>query len=126
MKLTSGDVIFLGNGAPAVVAQVDRNSGSIVLERERAKVQEQVENGLKNHLDDSQRSFLNVSINSVKDDSTSKEIQNLYDLIQNYKESKKVDPKVLRYLENELMHRMHRDGHIPANFKVDLRNVPQY
>jgi hypothetical protein len=126
MKMVNGDVIFLSTGRPAVVKNVDYESGTVELENDLAKIQKQSEKGIKNNLDEKQRSAYNVNLKSVEADSKKDEIQNLYELIQSYKESKRIDPKVLRYLENELMHRMLRDEHTPPNYQTDLRNIPQY
>lgn len=126
MKMVNGDIVFLRDGAPAVVKKVDHETGKVVLDNDITKVQKQVEKGLKNHLDERQRSAYNLNLNNIQDDSKQEEIQNLYDLIQNLKESKRADPKVLHYLENELLHRMHRDNYTPPNFEVDMRNLPNY
>lgn len=125
MKITNGDIVFLRDGAPAVVKNVNHDDGKVVLERDLKKVQKQAEDGVINHLDEKQRASYKLSLNAVKDDTKQEEIQNLYDLIQNYRESKRIDPKVLHYLENELMHRMNRDGYTPPDYAVDLRNLPQ-
>jgi len=126
MNLVNGDVVFLRNGAPAVVKNVDQSSGKVVLDDDLAKVQQQSEKGLKNHLDEKQRASYNVHLQSVEGDSKQEEIRNLYETILFLKDSRQVDPKVLRYLENELMHRMHRDDYTPPNYQVDMRNLPQY
>lgn len=126
MKMVNGDVIFLRNGAPAVVKNVDHSSGKVVLEEDLSKVQKQTENGLKNNLDESQRASYNVHLKSVEGDSKQEEIRNLYETILFLKDSRQADPKVLRYLENELMHRMLRDDYTPPNYQVDKRNLPQY
>lgn len=126
VKIVNGDIIFLRNGTPAVVKNVDKSSGQVVLESEMSKVQQQAENGVKNSLDENQRESYNTNLSKIRDDSKQDEIQNLYELIQSHRQSKQIDPKVLRYLENELMHRMLRDDYTPPNFQVDLKNVPQY
>jgi hypothetical protein len=126
MKMVNGDIIFLSSGRPAVVKNVDYESGTVELENDLTKIQKQSEKGIKNNLDENQRSAYNVNLKSVEADSKQDEIQNLYELIQSYKESKRIDPKVLRYLENELMHRMLRDEYTPPNYQTDLRNIPQY
>ncbi|NBW83385.1 hypothetical protein EBR21_16675 [bacterium] len=125
MKMVNGDVIFLGNGRPAVVKNVDYGAGTVELENDLAKIQKQAEGGIKNNLDEKQRAAYNVSLKNIESDSKKEEIQNLYDMIQSYKETKRVDPKVMRYLENELMHRMLRDEYTPPNYQTDLRNLAQ-
>ncbi|MFZ9521060.1 MAG: hypothetical protein ACO3A4_11350 [Silvanigrellaceae bacterium] len=126
MKMVNGDVIFLSNGRPAVVKKVEHELGTVELENDLSKIQKQADKGLKNTLDEKQRASYNVNLKNIESDSKQEEIQNLYEMIQSYKESKRIDPKVLHYLENELLHRMLRDQYSPPNYQTDLRNVPQY
>ena len=126
MRIVNGDIIYLRDGSPAVVKKVSRESGQVISDDDIKSVQKQAEAGVKNGLDESQRNSFKVNLNLIKGDSKQEEIRNLYDLIQSHKDSKRIDPKVLNYLENELMHRMHRDNYMPENYEVNLRNVPQY
>jgi len=126
MRVMNGDVVFLRDGSPAVVKKVNPESGDVVLDYEVTKVQKHAQNGIKNSLDERQRSSYNLNLSQIKDETKQEEIQNLYDLIQDLKETKRIDPKVLHYLENELMHRMNRDKYVPPEYEVNFRNVPQY
>jgi hypothetical protein len=126
MRIVNGDVIYLRDGSPALVRNVNREAGEVVLDYDLRNVQKQAANGIKNGLDEQQRKAYESKLSEIKDDSKHEEIKNLYALIQFHKESKRVDPKVLHYLENELMHRMLRDNYVPENYQENLRNVPQY
>ncbi|NBX16861.1 MAG: hypothetical protein EBR09_05790 [Proteobacteria bacterium] len=126
MRILNGDIIYMRDGTPAVVKKVDGQNGTVNLDDKLQNVQKHAEGGVKNGLTEGQRKSFNVNLNLIKGDSKQEEIRNLYDLIQNHKDSKRIDPKVLHYLENELMHRMHRDNYVPEDYATDLRNVPQY
>ena len=126
MRITNGDVVFLRNGSPALVKEVNREAGKVLLDYDLKDVQKMTEHGLKNHLSENQRASYNVTLREVESSDKYEEIQDLHEVIQNLRANRRTDPKVLHYLENELMHRMHRENYTPPNFEVDMDNLPQY
>jgi hypothetical protein len=126
MRIVKGDVVFQRNGSPAVVKEVVRENGKVVLDYDLEKVQKTAERGLKNHLNEAQRASYNLTLKDVESSDKREEITDLYDAIQNLRANRRTDPKVLHYLENELMHRMHREKFTPQNYEVDLDTIPQY
>ncbi|NBO37283.1 hypothetical protein EBU99_01735 [bacterium] len=126
MRIMKGDVVFQRDGSPALVKNVDVESGKVLLDYELGNIQKASEKGVKNSLEERQRSAYNLTLRDVESADKKEEIQNLYDVIDNLKTSRRSDPKLIRYLENELMHRMHRENYTPPNYEVDLENLPQY
>lgn len=126
MRITKGDVVFQRNGSPAVVKDIEQDSRKVVLDENIDSVQKAAARGLKNNLNEAQREAFNITLKDVENSDKQQEISELYETIENLRSGKKTDPKVLRYLENELMHRMHRENFVPQNYRHDLDNFPQY
>lgn len=126
MRIVNGDVVFLRNGTPALVKEVNSETGKVILDYDLKNVQKVTEKGLKNHLTESQRASYNVTLREVESSDKKEEIQDLHEVIQNLRSNRRTDPKVLHYLENELMHRMLRENYTPPNFEVNKENLPQY
>jgi hypothetical protein len=91
-----------------------------------SEVQKQASRGVKNHLSENQRSSYNVTLKSVENDDKREEIEGLHEVVQNLRSNKRTDQKVLKYLENELMHLMLRENYTPKNYEVKMDSLPQY
>lgn len=126
MRIEKGDVVFLKNGTPALVRDVKKESGTAILDENLSEVQKQTARGIKNHLNENQRSSYNVSLKSVESDDKREEIESLHEVVQNLRSNKRTDQKVLKYLENELMHLMLREDYTPKNYEVKTDTLPQY
>jgi hypothetical protein len=126
MRINKGDVVFLKNGTPALIKEVKKDGGHAILEESLAEVQKQTARGIKNHLNETQRSSYNTTIRSVENENKKDEIESLREVVQNLRSNKRTDQKVLKYLENELMHLMLREDYTPKNFEVNMDSLPQY
>ena len=105
---------------------VNKEEGKVVLEQEIDQVQKAAGRGVKNNLQQDQREAYNAVLDDVSNTDKHQEIRDLYGTIQKLKSSKVGDSKVLRYLENELMHRMNRENYTPKEFEIDLENIPLF
>lgn len=122
MAVVVGDVLFARSGDPSLVRSKDANSGNVVLERDFASVQEHAKEGLKNGLMPEQREAYQATLSEVRDPDRRKEIDNLATKLNSLKETGG-DPRVLRYLEQELAYRMTKERHVPRTLVVDPRNI---
>ncbi|MEY4064613.1 MAG: hypothetical protein RIR26_821 [Pseudomonadota bacterium] len=126
MRILSGDIVFQRDGRPALVKTVNKEEGKVVLEQEIDQVQKSANRGIKNNLLQEQREAYNAVLEDVSNSDKHQEIRDLYGTIQKLKANKVGDSKVLRYLENELMHRMNREKYTPKEFEIDLENIPLF
>jgi hypothetical protein len=126
MRIVAGDIVFQRDGRPAVVKTVNKEQGKVVLEKDLDQVQEAASRGVKNNLLQEQRDEFNSVLDDVANSDKRQEIRDLYGTLQKLKASKVGDSKVLRYLENELMHRMNRENYTPTEFATDLENIPLF
>jgi hypothetical protein len=126
MRIEKGDVVFMKNGTPALVREVNKENGKAILDESLSEVQKQSSRGIKNYLNERQRASYNVTLNSVENDDKREEIEGLHEVVQNLRSNKRTDQKVLKYLENELMHLMLRENYTPKNYEVKTDTLPQY
>lgn len=126
MRIVAGDIVFQRDGRPAMVKTVNKEQGKVVLEQDLDQVQKAAGRGIKNNLLQEQRDEYNSVLDDVANSDKRQEIRDLYGTIQKLKASKVGDSKVLRYLENELMHRMNRENYTPTEFATDLENIPLF
>lgn len=126
MRIEKGDVVFLKNGTPALVKEVKQDGGRAILDENLSEVQKRTERGIKNYLSESQRASYNVTIKSIESEDKREEIEGLHEVVQNLRSNRRTDPKVLKYLENELMHLMLREKYTPKNYEVNMDTLPKY
>ncbi|RDB35668.1 hypothetical protein [Spirobacillus cienkowskii] len=125
--ITQNDILWSRTGEPVRIANRDNNTGKIILDKDFAKVQETAKFGIRNGLEPKQKEeyLANLSAIESKPDirrntpDKRQEIRDLYHQIKRLKEER-IDPRVIRYLENELQYRIVREKFAPE----DLETAP--
>lgn len=122
MTIQAGDILFSRVGRPVLVTSRDPDTESVNLQEDISQVQKAARLGIKNGLQPDQRDLFERTRLSVISDDKRQEILSLRDRIKEMKDSG-ADPKVMRYLENELQHLVVREGITPGDYRINERTL---
>lgn len=125
MAITQGDIVFNREGKPVTVTSKDKSNGNVTVDKNFDRIQAENRNGIRNGLDPSQKSAYKAILTEVNNPDKQAEIDLLAKKIDELKKSN-VDPRVLRYLDSELKHRMSRERYQPETFQVDPTTLITY
>lgn len=125
MSIIPGDVVFGRDGRPLTVTSKDKQSGNVTVDKSLARVQAENRDGLRNGLNAEQKSAYKTMLSEVESPDKQREIDELSKKIDELKKGN-VDPRVLRYLESELKHRMNRENYQPETFQIDPSTLITY
>jgi hypothetical protein len=125
MNINPGDVLFLRGGKPSVVKNKDETTGNILVDRELDSARTATPFGIKNGLAPEQREAYQTILSDVSDKDKHQEIETLYKQVEQFKKEKK-DPRLVKYLENELHFRMVREKYYPQNYTTDPLSLLSY
>ena len=117
--ISPNDILWNRNGDPVRIADRNNKNGKIILDPDFSHVQETAKFGIKNALEPAQKEAYHLELSNVENpDDRHQEIRDLYNKITQLKHEN-TDPRVLKYLENELQFRIVREKFTPENFAVD-------
>ena len=117
--IAPNDILWNRNGDPVRIADRNNKNGKIVLDPDFAKIQETAKFGIKNGLEPDQKEAYATNLSGIENnDDRHQEIRDLYSKITKLKQSN-TDPRVIKYLENELQYRIVRENFTPEDFEVD-------
>lgn len=118
MGITVGDVLYTRDGKPVLVTSKDAKTGNLTVERDYDRIRQATNLGLKNGLPERAKDAYRAVLSSVEDEDKRAAID---DLVKQVDELRKenADPRLLRYLESELQHRIQRDHYHPKEEVVD-------
>lgn len=119
MGITVGDVVFSKDGRPVLVTSKDEKSGHLTINKEFSDVQAAAKQGIVNGLPEKEKQAFNAELSAVENADVRKEIDALAKRLDELRKQGNVQPRLLRYLESELQHRMHREGYSPKSLNVD-------
>ena len=116
--IRTNDILWTRVGDPVLVDKTDEKTGEVYLENNFSKVQNAAKNGIKNGLSVTEREAYKATLSSVQNTNKKQEIQELYQKIKSLKEGN-TDPRLLKYLENELQYKMIHENYTPANYGIN-------
>lgn len=117
--ISPNDILWSRTGDPVRVAARNDKDGKIILDTKFDNIQNIARIGIKNGLEPEQKAAYNVNLSQVQNDADRRqEIRDLYNRITQLKQEN-TDPRVVKYLENELQYRIVREKFTPENFAVD-------
>jgi hypothetical protein len=117
--ISPNDVLWNRNGDPVRIANRNDKNGKIVLDSDFSNIQETAKFGIKNGLEPSQKEAYSTHLSRVENmNDRHQEIRDLYSKIEKLKQEN-TDPRVIKYLENELQYRIVREKFAPENFEVN-------
>lgn len=125
MAITQGDVVFSREGKPVTVTSKDKSTGNVTVDKNFERVQAENKSGIRNGLDPSQKTAYKAILSDLQSPDKQAEIDLLAKKIDELKKSN-VDPRVLRYLESELKHRMSRERYQPDTYQIDPTTLITY
>ena len=113
--IQTGDIVWTRNGDPIRVKGKDPQTGQLYIDREYANVQKESQNGIKNGLSQDTRSAFQTVLSSAQNPDKKEEINFLFEKIKTLK-GQNADPRLIKYLENELQFRIVRESYKPEDF----------
>jgi hypothetical protein len=117
--IAPNDILWNRNGDPVRIAERNDKNGKIILDTDFPKIQNTAKFGIKNGLEPEQKDAYATHLSGVENmDDRHQEIRDLYNKITKLKQGN-TDPRVIKYLENELQYRIVREKFTPENFEVD-------
>lgn len=116
-SIRPSDILWTRTGDPVLVKNINDKSGEVDLENNFSKIQENTKNGLKNGLTIEEREAYKTSLANVQSPDKKQEIRELHNKIKSLKEGN-TNPRLLKYLENELQYRMIREDYTPDDFPI--------
>ncbi len=117
--ISPNDVLWNRNGDPVRIAERNDKNGKIILDSNFSKIQDTAKFGIKNGLEPPQKEAYATHLSNVENmDDRHQEIRDLHNKIDKLKQSN-TDPRVIKFLENELQYRIVREKFTPENFEVD-------
>ncbi|APJ03253.1 hypothetical protein [Silvanigrella aquatica] len=117
--IAPNDILWTRNGDPVRIAERNDKNGKIILDSDFDNIQETAKFGIRNGLEPNQKeAYLTTLSNQDNQDDRQQEIRDLYNQITKMKHAN-ADPRVIKYLENELQYRIVREKFTPENFEVD-------
>lgn len=121
-SIRSQDILWTRTGDPILVDKFNEKTGEIYLNNDYNKIQKASKNGIKNGLDLESRKAYNTTLSSAENEDKKQEIKNLYQKIKSLKENN-TNPRLLKYLENELQFRIIRENFRPEDYSVDALTI---
>jgi len=117
--ISPNDILWNRNGDPVRIADRNNKNGKVILDPDFDHIQETAKFGIKNSLEPAQKEAYHLELSRVENpDDRHQEIRDLNNKITQLKQEN-TDPRVLKYLENELQFRIVREKFTPENFAVD-------
>jgi hypothetical protein len=116
--ISPNDIIWTRAGDPIRVDKISPNSGGVVLDEDTSKIRDVTQNGIKNGLSVEERKAFHTVLSHTKNSDIHEEIRDLYKKIEDMKKSH-VDPKLIKYLENELKFRIAQNQFKPEDYMED-------
>ncbi len=117
--ISPNDILWSRTGDPVRIAARNPKDGKVILDTNFDNIQEVAKIGIKNGLEPAQKAAYNLNLSLIQnDDDRQQEIRDLYNRITQLKQEN-TDPRVIKYLENELQFRIVREKFTPENFAVD-------
>lgn len=118
-SIAPNDIVWTRNGDPVRISEKNQKTGKLILDNNFTKIQDTTKLGIKNGLEPEQKESYNTTLSKIENsDDRYQEIRDLYNKIQTLKRGN-TDPRLIKYLENELQFRMVREKFIPENYEVD-------
>lgn len=119
MAMVVGDVLFNRDGRPVIIKSQDHQTGQVTLEKDNAAVRNEARHSILNGLPPATKTELHETLDAVaKEGSEIALIDSLYSRIKEMKAAG-ADPRLIRYLEAELQHRMVQAQYAPHDFAFD-------
>lgn len=119
MGTVVGDVIFNRNGHPVLVRDQNPKTGEVFLDGDKEKVRNEVRHGIIRGLESASRTQLQDILDETGDsDSVNAGIDSLHARIKELKAAS-ADPRLVKYLEAELQHRMAQAQYTPRDYGFD-------
>ena len=124
MSMHIGDVIWNRQGQPALVTEKDSKKDTIQVNRNLSDIQKHSLHSIQNGLTEKQRESYSKVVEDIDESSNhvKEEITLLMEKISQLKENK-TDPRVLRYLENELQFMILENHCVPEKYEVNPINL---
>jgi hypothetical protein len=124
MSMLIGDVIWNRQGQPALVTEKDPKKGTVQINKNLNDIQNHSVHGIQNGLTERQRESYSKVVEDIDDSSShaKEEISLLMEKISQLKENN-ADPRVLRYLENELQFMILENHCVPEKYEVNPINL---
>lgn len=117
--ISPNDILWSRSGDPVRITERNDKNGKIILDTDFSKIQDTAKFGIKNGLEPTQKAAYETNLSEIANrDDRRQEIRDLYDKITKLKQGN-TDPRVIKYLENELQYRIVREKFTPESFEVD-------
>ncbi len=118
-SISPNDVLWNRNGDPVRIAERNDKNGKIILDSNFSKIQDVSKFGIKNGLEPSQKDAYATNLSTIENmEDRHQEIRDLHSQIEKLKKGN-TDPRVIKFLENELQYRIVREKFTPENFEVN-------
>ncbi|BBH52536.1 hypothetical protein [Fluviispira sanaruensis] len=118
LAIVPNDIVWTRKGDPTRVEKTDPQTGKIILDPNFEKVQENAKFGLRNGLEPNLKEAYMTTLSDNENEDKRQEIRDLYTKIESLKQANG-NPRIIKYLENELQYRIVREKFAPENFAVD-------
>lgn len=124
MSMLIGDVIWNRQGQPALVTDKDPKKGTVHVNENLKDIQNHSRHGIQNGLTQRQRENYSSALDDIDDSSNhmKEQINQLMEKISQLKDNN-ADPRVLRYLENELQFLILENHYVPEKYEVNPINL---
>jgi ribosomal protein S4 len=124
--IAQNDILWSRTGEPVRIASRNDSTGKIILDKDFDKVQETAKFGIRNGLEPKQKEEYLANLSAIESKPNARrmtpdrrqEIRDLYHQIKKLKEER-TDPRVIRYLENELQYRIVREKFAPEDLEIE-------
>ena len=109
------DILWSRTGDPILIKNIDTATGNVYTNTNFKETQAQAKNGIKNGLAVPEREIYQSTLSEIQSPDKKQEIISLFNKIKGLKEGN-TDPRLLKYLENELQFRMLRENFKPEDY----------
>lgn len=118
LAIVPNDIVWTRTGDPIRVNSTDPKTGKIILDPNFNTVQDIGVLGIKNGLDPIEKPAFKTSLTGIENEDKKQEIRDLLNHIEDLR-AQNAEPRVIKYLENELQYRIVREKFAPENFSVE-------
>ncbi len=115
------DTLWTPSGDPVSVTKVDSNAGTVSVNNDFSEIQKNVKFGVKNGLDEASRQTFSQTMAQVDNSDKQKAVNDLFEKIKKLK-TDRADPRLLRYLNNELQYTITKERVLPVGYSMDAKN----
>ena len=114
-SIQTKDIVWTRNGDPMQVTGKSPETGKLYFENRFDVIQKESKQGVKNGLDPDSKEAVRSIISCVQNNDKHEEINQLYEKIKTLK-GQNADPRLIKYLENELQFRIVRETYKPEDY----------